>query len=104
MNTVTGGIDFNIPADYAACRGHFPGFPVVPGAVLLDEIFGRLEAALGIDVGAYRLLVAKFPAPVSPGRDLSLEYRMTEPGTIHFTLAADGKIVATGSLSPRQSG
>ena len=39
-----------IAADHPAFAGHFPGFPVVPGALLLDEMLKVIEEARGIDL------------------------------------------------------
>jgi 3-hydroxymyristoyl/3-hydroxydecanoyl-(acyl carrier protein) dehydratase len=36
--------DFTIPAEHPALPGHFPGRPVVPGALLLDHVLGRRAA------------------------------------------------------------
>lgn len=101
MSAVSGSLVFSIPADHPACAGHFPGFPVVPGAVLLDEILSRLESALALDLCAYRLSAAKFPAPLAPGCTVSLNYRREAGGAVHFSLAANGGVVATGSLAPQ---
>jgi 3-hydroxymyristoyl/3-hydroxydecanoyl-(acyl carrier protein) dehydratase len=101
VNAAAGAVEFRIPEDHPACDGHFPGFPVVPGAVLLDEILSRLESALAIDLCGCRLSVAKFPAPLAPGTKASLEYRLAERGAVQFWLASDGRTVASGTLLPR---
>ncbi|WP_223163428.1 hypothetical protein [Methylococcus geothermalis] len=101
MSDAAGTIGFRIAEDHPACGGHFPGFPVVPGAVLLDEILGRLESALAIDLCACRLSAAKFPAPLAPGSEVSLEYRWAERGAVRFSLASNGRTVASGTLIPR---
>ncbi|WP_198321384.1 MULTISPECIES: hypothetical protein [Methylococcus] len=98
MSTAAGSVGFQIPAEHPACDGHFPGFPVVPGAVLLDEILSRLESALAIDLCGWRLSVAKFPAPLAPGAEVSLEYRLDEQGAVRFGLVSDGRAVASGIL------
>jgi 3-hydroxymyristoyl/3-hydroxydecanoyl-(acyl carrier protein) dehydratase len=101
VSPAAGTVGFRIPEDHPACDGHFPGFPVVPGAVLLDEILSRLESALAIDLCSYRLSAAKFPAPLAPGTAVSLDYRRDERGALQFSLASDGRAVATGILVPR---
>ena len=53
---------FTVAADHPCLPGHFPGNPIIPGVVLLDEVFACLHAH-----GELTLLNAKFTAPVRPG-------------------------------------
>ncbi|WP_333688453.1 hypothetical protein [Methylococcus capsulatus] len=101
MSVVGGTVGFRMADDHPACDGHFPGFPVVPGAVLLDEILSRLESALAIDLCDRRLAVAKFPAPLAPGAEVSLDYRLDERGAVRFSLSRDGRTIASGTLDLR---
>ena len=50
-----------IAADHPSLAGHFPARPIVPGVVLLDEMFARL----GIAPSA--LVSVRFMRPVRPG-------------------------------------
>ena len=49
-----------IAADHPAFAGHFPGMPILPGAVLLDEALRIIELDLGIDISQWQLTAAKF--------------------------------------------
>ncbi|MGJ7496175.1 AMP-binding protein [Variovorax sp. RT4R15] len=65
-----------VPHDHPSFAGHFPGQPLVPGALLLSEV---LEAVQGVPALVARLgarptlAVAKFLAPVRPGSTLLIE-------------------------------
>ncbi len=73
-----------VSADHPSLPGHFPGRPIVPGVLLLAEIFARLaEAHPGFAVAA--LEQAKFLRPVRPGEVVALVTRMGEDGRVHFT-------------------
>jgi 3-hydroxymyristoyl/3-hydroxydecanoyl-(acyl carrier protein) dehydratase len=53
---------FTVAMDHPSLPGHFPGNPIVPGVVLLDEVLACLQIH-----GELTLLTAKFTAPVRPG-------------------------------------
>jgi 3-hydroxyacyl-[acyl-carrier-protein] dehydratase len=85
-------------ADHPVFAGHFPGFPVVPGAVLLDEMLKAIEAARGINLLDWQVSSAKFLSVVRPRDALVLEHERTAPGSIQFTLRVDDRKVASGML------
>ena len=53
---------FTLSADHPAFAGHFPGHPIVPGALILDEVIRR--ASLRHDAIDQRVAVrARRPEP-----------------------------------------
>jgi 3-hydroxyacyl-[acyl-carrier-protein] dehydratase len=87
-----------VAADHPSFSGHFPTFPVLPGAVLLDEMLHAIEAARGIDLKAWHIASAKFQGAVRPRDRLVLEHEAATPGLIHFTIRVDDRKVASGTL------
>jgi 3-hydroxymyristoyl/3-hydroxydecanoyl-(acyl carrier protein) dehydratase len=68
-----------ISADHPSLPGHFPGAPLVPGVVILDEVF----AALGEwrkDCQVTDVRAVKFLVPLKPN----------QPFTIHFSATGNG--------------
>lgn len=57
---------FTISPDHPSLPGHFPGRPVVPGVVVLEQVIEAIEAAHG-PLGALRLPQVKFLQPLLPG-------------------------------------
>ena len=55
---------------HPTAAGHFPGNPIIPGALLLDHAL----RAIGIG-GAADVQVAKFLRPVRPGDAVSIRWR-----------------------------
>ena len=68
-------VSIQIAPDHPAFAGHFPGHPVLPGAVLLSLVLQAVAArpTLRQRLGATpRVDSAKFLAPVGPGAELRL--------------------------------
>jgi 3-hydroxyacyl-[acyl-carrier-protein] dehydratase len=90
--------NLTIGADHPAFAGHFPGFPLLPGAVLLDEILRAVELAHGIDLKAWHVSSAKFLSAVRPGDSLVLEHEATSAASMRFCVRVDGRNVVSGTL------
>ena len=88
-----------IPRDHPAFAGHFPKFPVLPGAVLLDEALQVIQRERHIDLTQWHITSVKFLDVVRPGDALHLEHDLAVSGVIHFRIRALNRTVATGSLS-----
>ncbi len=91
-------IDTCIAPDHPALAGHFPGNPVIPGAVLLDELVEAVSGQLGWARGPLTVVAAKFLRPVRPGERLHL--RLTPAGSevIRFDCQVDGQSAISGRL------
>jgi 3-hydroxyacyl-[acyl-carrier-protein] dehydratase len=86
---------FIIAADHPALPGHFPGNPIVPGVVLLDEALALIRCHTG---GSPRGLRVKFTAIVKAGEAIEIVLATQAPGAIGFTALRDGQTVMSGSL------
>jgi acyl-coenzyme A synthetase/AMP-(fatty) acid ligase len=86
------------PADHPTGPGHFPGNPVIPGAVLLDELIAALFPAPW--TGSVE--AAKFHHPVRPGDTVTVTHR-TETDSTRFEchLAKTQVLVLSGVLRTR---
>ena len=92
---------WTVPVDHPAFAGHFPGRPIVPGVVLLDQAIRYAENLLGQAVTSWQIGNAKFFSPVSPGEALVFSLQQKAGGNIAFTVRGEGREVASGSLGPR---
>jgi 3-hydroxymyristoyl/3-hydroxydecanoyl-(acyl carrier protein) dehydratase len=93
-------LPLTIAPDHPAFAGHFPGMPVVPGVVLLDEALHAIGAATGTDLAACRVSSVKFLSPALPQQALALRYEAGEHGVIRFTILHGARKVAAGVVQP----
>jgi acyl-CoA synthetase (AMP-forming)/AMP-acid ligase II len=88
-------------ANHPVGPGHFPGNPIVPGALLLDEL------AAAIFPGGWSGVVelAKFHHPVRPGDTVAVTFRTDKESTrFECYLTRNGQLVLSGLLlTPRPS-
>jgi 3-hydroxymyristoyl/3-hydroxydecanoyl-(acyl carrier protein) dehydratase len=86
--------DLHFAADHPTAAGHFPANPIIPGALLLDEVLAAIA-----DDGALMIRAAKFLHPVRPGESLTLRWQSLPTGTIKFECRlAGGEVAASGLL------
>lgn len=87
-----------IPADHPAFAGHFPGLPILPGALLLDTALAAIESDLKIELVEWQVASAKFLEPVRPGDVLTVEHSRTAD-TIRFAVRLADRPALSGTLS-----
>src|ERR1700677_870497 len=89
----------DVPQDHPSFAGHFPKFPVLPGAVLLDEALQIIQRQRGIDLTQWHVASVKFLDLVRPGDALRLEHSVAaNSGSIRFTIRVADRTVASGNL------
>ena len=91
--------ELHVAEDHPAYAGHFPDFPLLPGAVLLDEALRTIARTHGIDLTQWRVASAKFLQMVRPGTSLTLQHSAPNAPTIRFTILSGTATVASGMLS-----
>jgi len=87
-------VKLHFPATHPAFAGHFPGAPMVPGALLLAEAL----TALGVAGGPLEIASAKFLRPVGPDTVVEARCEQTSAGAQRLELRAGGELVATAVL------
>lgn len=86
-----GRVERMIAAGHPCFAGHFPGRPLVPGVVLLDEVASAIGAPLA-GIGN-----VKFLGELKPGEAFSI--RWTREGSrAQFRCEAGARLLAQGTL------
>jgi 3-hydroxyacyl-[acyl-carrier-protein] dehydratase len=83
-------------ADHPTAAGHFPSSPIIPGALLLDEVIAAIAAAAGRDVLMIR--AAKFLRPVHPGDSLTLCWHFPSSAMVRFECERTGGGIAMSGV------
>ena len=91
-----------VAADHPALAGHFPGHPIVPGVVLLDEALIAIGTARGMAIERCRLASVKFLCPVVPPATLTIRHR-ANGSSIDFSVIDGTRTVASGRVEAAQS-
>lgn len=90
-----------LPADHPSAAGHFPGNPLVPGVLLLDEVLAEAREWLHQSGGRWCIERAKFVSPVAFGTPFRIT--LTSPGSasahINFSVHVHERLAASGRLS-----
>jgi 3-hydroxymyristoyl/3-hydroxydecanoyl-(acyl carrier protein) dehydratase len=100
------GVVANVARAHPVFDGHFPGRPVVPGALLVDAAVRMAEARLGTLLRLTAIDVVRFHAAVGPGAALAFDFRVSGPGgagRLDWKAGTGGAPMASGrmTLAPR---
>ncbi len=88
-----------IPTDHPAFAGHFPGTPIVPGVVLLDEALHAIALATGISPATCHISSVKFLSPLKPRESVVIEYETQANGSVRFDVICGARKIVSGSVT-----
>lgn len=84
---------FRVPHGHPALTGHFPGYPLVPGSMILELVIATLA------VPCRGVPSARFFAPLPPEREVDVSFAPgPEPGTLVFECHCGAQRVCSGRL------
>ena len=90
-------MQFTVAHDHPCLPGHFPGRPLVPGVVVLEQVLRAAEAQAGMPLAALRLPQVKFMAPLLPGQAARVELDGQAPRW-KFRVWRGDELLARGEL------
>jgi 3-hydroxymyristoyl/3-hydroxydecanoyl-(acyl carrier protein) dehydratase len=96
LGSGTAAVQFHV--GHPTAEGHFPGNPIIPGAVLLREVVAAIATATCRLARSSEVVSAKFHRPVRPGEAMEIRWAATGT-TIRFACStASARTVVTGEL------
>lgn len=87
-----------IPADHPALPGHFPGYSITPGVVLLNHVaLACAHWQAGARIVSWPQV--KFVSPLLPEEPFVIRLTGAAPGAARFTLHVGARLVASGQFT-----
>jgi 3-hydroxyacyl-[acyl-carrier-protein] dehydratase len=93
-----------IPNLHPALSGHFPGHPIVPGVLVLDEVIETLRGRFGEQLLVTGLPAVKLSSPLKPDERLLITIESEDVETADFTCRVGSRLIASGSIRFRVPG
>ena len=93
----------SIQKDHPALPGHFPGRPIVPGVLVLEEVIQTLKDQYGPELVVTGLPAVKLSSPLLPEESLNISVEPEGPDTAVFFCRVGSRLVASGSIRFRLS-
>jgi 3-hydroxyacyl-[acyl-carrier-protein] dehydratase len=90
-------MQFTIPADHPCLAGHFPGHPLVPGVVIVEQVLALIASRSGLPLQPLSLPQVKFLQPLLPEQCARIELSGAMPQW-SFTVSHAGQPIATGRV------
>ena len=92
-----------IPANHPSLPGHFPGAPIVPGVVILDEV-GAAVAEWRDGAQLTTINVVKFLAPLAPDQPFTIRLSAAAEtdGDVDFSCHIGDQMMVQGRLMVRR--
>jgi predicted hotdog family 3-hydroxylacyl-ACP dehydratase len=95
-------VQCRIPAHHPSLRGHFPGEPIVPGVVVLDEIAAALTQWRQCRIR--RIDFAKFLSPLKPEQGFTISLGILSDAKINFDCLTGDHLIAEGCFEIARHG
>lgn len=92
-------ITFSISEKHPSLEAHFPGDPVVPAVVLLDELLEHLISE-NPEFQVQGFKQVKFLKPIRPAEKIQVQLALTQAG-IGFKAFRNAELVFSGELNRR---
>lgn len=84
-----------ITADHPCLSGHFPGNPIVPGVVLLEQVIDAIQQ-VHPEMRVSGFTAVKFVSVLLPGEAFSIQLESVRNHSLKFRCIIDDRVIANG--------
>ncbi len=92
----------SISHDHPSLAGHFPGHPIVPGVVLLNEVLDTLRQYSSPSLAVMGFPSVKFSSPLRPGEVVTIRVEADASALATFFCRVESRLIAIGSIELSQ--
>ena len=85
------------PQDHPSLAGHFPGNPIIPGVMLLEEILNHFQHEYP-NASANGFSYVKFMQPLKPEHTTCVDFKVIDNNKVKFVCADNNDIFAQGEI------
>jgi 3-hydroxymyristoyl/3-hydroxydecanoyl-(acyl carrier protein) dehydratase len=89
---------FTIDSQHPSLPGHFPGNPIVPGVVILEEVLAQIGQSLDKPLVLSNVPSVKFHSPLRPDEILRLTFDILPEHLVSFSCQVGPRLIASGQL------
>ena len=89
---------FTIDSLHPSLPGHFPGNPIVPGVVILEEVLAQIGQSLDEPLVLSNVPSVKFHSPLRPDELLRLTFDILPGHSVSFSCQVGQRLIASGQL------
>ncbi|CAC9588141.1 hypothetical protein [uncultured Gammaproteobacteria bacterium] len=90
-------LSFSVDSMHPSIPGHFPGNPVVPGAVIIENVIQAFSKLHGVQQVTY-LSTVKFMKPILLNQKITIHFQNVSTGLISFKCTYGDKVSVLGRL------
>ena len=92
---------WSVSDQHPSIAGHFPGNPIVPGVVLLNEVLATLRRGTAAPLWVMGLPTVKFSSPLRPGEVVTIQVDHATTTLATFSCRVDVRLIASGTIELR---
>ena len=85
-----------IKSDHPALSGHFPGNPIVPGVVILEEVLETIRQVEPLKLTLLGAPSIKFHSPFRPEELMTIQLEPYQPQGRRFVCRTGNRLIASG--------
>lgn len=92
-------VNVTIDEGHPALVGHFPGHPIVPAVVILNEVVAAAAVFEGAPICIRSVNSAKFLSPLRPGQAFTIRLKRVDDGKLSFLCKSPKNTIASGEIN-----